>query len=145
MIKTFSCRNPSCAGILLRKYLKCERVCLNRNSKDFYFFYIIDCYFSVILMVLFSEAVAQKCSVKMVFLENSQNSQENTCARVSFLIKLQASELQAIVSLMDFTLDNFGFLTEIQINYWTDIFKWLFTNLSLPYFLHHLMGVERDH
>ena len=31
------------------------------------------------------------CSVKNVFLEISQISQENTCARVSFLIKLQAS------------------------------------------------------
>ena len=31
---------------------------------------------------------------KKVFLEISQNSQENTCARVSFLIKLQASGLQ---------------------------------------------------
>ena len=30
-----------------------------------------------------------RCSVKKIFLENSQNSQENTCARVSFLIKLQ--------------------------------------------------------
>ena len=28
-----------------------------------------------------------------MFLEISQNSQENTCARVSFLIKLQASDL----------------------------------------------------
>ena len=37
-----------------------------------------------------TEAVAQTCSVKKVFLEISQNSQENTCARVSFLIKLQA-------------------------------------------------------
>ena len=34
-----------------------------------------------------TEAVAQRCSVKKVFLEISQNSQENTCARVSFLIK----------------------------------------------------------
>ena len=32
------------------------------------------------------KAVAQTCSVKKVFLEISQNSQENTCARVSFLI-----------------------------------------------------------
>ena len=31
----------------------------------------------------FSEAVAQRCSVKQVFLEISQNLQENTCARVS--------------------------------------------------------------
>ena len=37
------------------------------------------------------EAAIQRCSVKSVFLEISQNSQENTCARVSFLIKLLAS------------------------------------------------------
>ena len=30
------------------------------------------------------EAAVQRCSVKKVFLEISQNSQENTCARVSF-------------------------------------------------------------
>ena len=29
------------------------------------------------------EAVVQRCSVKKLFLEISQNSQENTCARVS--------------------------------------------------------------
>ena len=34
------------------------------------------------------EEVVQRCSVKKVFLEYSQNSQENTCARVSLLIKL---------------------------------------------------------
>ena len=39
----------------------------------------------------YSENVARKCSVKKMFLEIPQNSQENTCARVSFLIKLQAS------------------------------------------------------
>ena len=39
----------------------------------------------------FEEAVAQTCSVKKVFLEISQNSQENTCVGVSFLIKLHAS------------------------------------------------------
>ena len=38
-----------------------------------------------------TEAVAQRCSVKQVFLEISQNSQENTCAIVSFL---QALDLQ---------------------------------------------------
>ena len=36
-----------------------------------------------------SEAVAYRCSVERVFLEISQNSHENACARVSFLIKLQ--------------------------------------------------------
>ena len=46
------------------------------------------------MLHLTSEAVIQRCSVKKVFLEISQNSQENICAGVSFLIKLQASGLQ---------------------------------------------------
>ena len=37
------------------------------------------------------EAVVQRCSVKTVFLKIWENSQENTCVRVSFLIKLEAS------------------------------------------------------
>ena len=41
-----------------------------------------------------TEALAQRRSVKKVFLEISQNSQENTCARVSFLKELQAPGLQ---------------------------------------------------
>ena len=40
------------------------------------------------------EAIIQRCTVKKVFLEILQISQENTCARVSFLINLQASGLQ---------------------------------------------------
>ena len=35
-----------------------------------------------------SEAVAQGYPVKKVFLEIVQNSQENTCARSPFLVKL---------------------------------------------------------
>ena len=34
-------------------------------------------------------AVVRRCSVKKLFLEISQNSQEKACARVSLLIKLQ--------------------------------------------------------
>ena len=34
-----------------------------------------------------SEAVVRRCFVKNVLLKISQNSQENTCVRVSFLIK----------------------------------------------------------
>ena len=50
----------------------------------------------------YSEAVVQKCSVKKFFLEISQNSQENTCARVSFLTKLKALGfiLQAILQVL---------------------------------------------
>ena len=35
----------------------------------------------------YTEALIQRCSVKKLLIEISQNSQENTCARVSFLIK----------------------------------------------------------
>ena len=44
---------------------------------------------NILLSLYAPEAVAQRCSVKKVFLEISQNSQENTGARASFLIKLQ--------------------------------------------------------
>ena len=37
----------------------------------------------------FTEVVSRKCSIKKVFFEILQNSQGNTCVRVSFLIKLQ--------------------------------------------------------
>ena len=53
------------------------------------------CYFDLTRKVNFvfdfsnlSEAVARRCFGKKVLLELSQNLQENTCARVSFLIKL---------------------------------------------------------
>ena len=46
---------------------------------------VLDRYFSYYNSLL-SEAVARRCSVKKVCLEISQNSQENTCARASFLI-----------------------------------------------------------
>ena len=42
------------------------------------------------------EEVIQRCSIKIVFFEISQNSQENACARVSFLIKLQANSCNCI-------------------------------------------------
>ena len=42
---------------------------------------------------------AQRCSVKKVFLEISQNPQESTCARVSFLIKTQVRNFIKIESL----------------------------------------------
>ena len=46
---------------------------------------------------MFLEAVVQMCSVKKVKI--SQNSQENTCAWVSFSIKLQVSGISSEVTL----------------------------------------------
>ena len=44
---------------------------------------------SLIILVEKKEAVTGRCSVKKVFLKISQNSLENACAGVFFLIKLQ--------------------------------------------------------
>ena len=48
------------------------------------FLCFINCLTQIAPFFFFSEAVAQRSSVKKVFLEISQNSQENTCARVTF-------------------------------------------------------------
>ena len=40
-----------------------------------------------------TKAVTERCSEKKMFFEILQNSQEKACARVSFLIKLQAAQL----------------------------------------------------
>ena len=42
----------------------------------------------------YTDAVIQRCSVKRVLLEILQNLQENTCARISFFIKLHCLGLQ---------------------------------------------------
>ena len=59
-----------------------------------------------------SEAVAQRCFIKKAFLEIPQNSQENTCVRVSFLIKLQAwacnfIKKEALAQVFSWILQNF--------------------------------------
>ena len=59
-----------------------------KNTKTFVFFLHLQ-----LPWVGITEAVVRRCSVKKVFLKISDNSQENTRARVSFLIKLQASGL----------------------------------------------------
>ena len=41
---------------------------------------------NIFWITVFPEAVLQRSSMKKVFLETSQNSQENPCAKVSFLI-----------------------------------------------------------
>ena len=55
------------------------------------------------------KAVAQRCFIKKVFFEISQNSQENICARVSFLIKLQDKASNFIKKNSLFFLSLFSF------------------------------------
>ena len=62
------------------------------------------------------EAVAQTCTVKKVFLEVSQNSQENTCGRGSILIELQASVFNSLFPIIKVGLSPskniFGYLLD---------------------------------
>ena len=46
-----------------------------------------------LFLLLQTEAVVRRCSVNKVFLEISQNSQEDACVRDSFLIKLPVLQL----------------------------------------------------
>ena len=75
-----------------------ERLLLIRCSEDvqdvFCLSYVRSIY---VLYPGGKKAVAQTCSVKTVFLEISQNSQENTYARVSILINFIKIEALAHV------------------------------------------------
>ena len=73
--------------LILDSYLDCSdhsyfdyKLNLGKLLLTYYFHFIF-------WFVFYSEAVAQRCSAKKVFLDISQNSQENTSTRVSFLIK----------------------------------------------------------
>ena len=72
-------------GILTRNELNCVGL-----DKTLYEFFIYLCPIFQ-LIEFFTKAVIRRCFVKKVFLIISENSQENTCARVSFLIKLHTS------------------------------------------------------
>ena len=58
------------------------------------FFYMIGTITQSSLDTLMHRSSRPEVFCKRVFLEILQNSQENTCARVSFLTKLQAEALQ---------------------------------------------------
>ena len=64
--------------------LKKKYIYVNQNKEIFGNIKVI------LTFLLILEAAVQRFSVKKVFSDISQNSQENTCARVPFLIKLQA-------------------------------------------------------
>ena len=74
----------------------------------------------ILHIVRFSEAAAGGILQKKMFLKILQYSQENTCARVSFLIKLQAS----------------GPLLYSK----SDIFRWIVQNFQKYFFLQNSSG-----
>ena len=68
--------------------LKKKYIYVNQNKEIFGNIKVI------LTFLLILEAAVQRFSVKKVFSDISQNSQENTCARVPFLIQFQALGLQ---------------------------------------------------
>ena len=62
------------------------------------------------------ETVVRRCSVKKVLLEISQNSQENTCARVSFLNFIKKETLAQVFSCKFFQnfKNNFFYRTPLE-------------------------------
>ena len=78
---------------------------------------------------LFEEAVAGRCSVQMMFLKISQNSQENTCVRVSFVIKLKAWSLKHLRTTASVFFQHVHSETVIDA-----ILKWLFKASTLQGF-----------
>ena len=90
------CRFPMSVQLI---YWRCNKISLDSSSYFYIVFiwiYAVCAHRHVITFCYQPEAVVQGCSVKKLFLEISQNSQENTCAIDSFLIKLQASAQQFI-------------------------------------------------
>ena len=73
------------------KMIKAWRSMLNKGIKVGAIIMDLSQAFDTLNHSLLPEAAAWRCFVKTVFLEISQNSQENTCGRVSFLIKLQVT------------------------------------------------------
>ena len=70
----------------------------------------------------------RRCSIEKMFLNILQNSQENTCARVSFLIKLETSGLQLYWKRDSGT----GIFLWILQNFWEQLFftEHLWTTVS---------------
>ena len=56
------------------------------------------------LTTLIKEVIVRRCSLEKMFLEILQNSQETTCTRVPFLIKLQACARVSFLTKLPATL-----------------------------------------
>ena len=86
---------------------------------------MIKLFYSRQIIKPYLEVVAQTCSVKKVFLEISQNSQENTCARVSFLIKLQAALATLLKNSLWHRCFSVNFAKFVRAPFLTEQVRWL--------------------
>ena len=85
----------------------------------FRYFVLLDMFWNFDLLIIVLLQQPARCSIKKKLLKISQNSQEKTCAIVSFLIKLQASVLQLYLKRNSGT----GFFLWILRNLWEHFFN----------------------
>ena len=76
----------------------------------------------------------RRCSIKKVFLEISQNLQENTCARVSFLIKLQAWPTTLLKKRLWQRCFPVNFVKFLRRPFFTEHLRWLLLKTLLRIF-----------
>ena len=89
-------QNCSLVNILWIAFVLFQRR-LSTLVEMFIFCFCFRCFILLIsLLVLVSKAVTQTCSARKMFLKISQTSQENSCARVSFLIKLKTFLIECL-------------------------------------------------
>ena len=95
--------------------------------RDFWFF--VDCFVTSAL----SRSSHLEVFVKKVFLEISENSQENTCVRVSFLVKLQTFMRPATLLKKRFWHRCFpvNFAKFIKTRFLTEHLRWLLLTIAL--------------
>ena len=77
------------------------------------------------LGVLNTKAIARRCSVKIVFLKISQNSPENTCTGVSFLIKLQAAPATLLKKRFRYRCFPVNFAKILKTRFFIEHLRWL--------------------
>ena len=126
--------NANNEGVLVLSWIKRVRIFQNKkvvhlfipNSANFlYQTNQWTCYYKLI------EAVVRRCSVKKVFLEISQNSQENTCVRVSFLIKLQAAPATLLKKRLWHRCFPVNFAKFLRTPFLKEHLRWLLLNLII--------------
>ena len=97
--------------------VNCQPCCCQRrvmNHGKLWWFCFISRLFCIWEYTL-PEAIVQTCSVKKVFLEISQNSQENTCARVSLGCNFIKKEALALFSceFYEISINTFSYRTPL--------------------------------
>ena len=117
-------------------FIRFENFFMDETKMCSFMLYVIKLFANHIELNLFDtpEAVARRCSVKKVFLEISQNSQENTCAIVSFLIKLQVSGLRSVTLLKKRLWQKcfpVNFAKFLRTPILTEHFRWLLLILAI--------------